>query len=154
LNKEERQAARDFLKKEREGGKGGFGFGPPGGKGGFGPFGGREPGRPGPKVSPQDVRPYPKAGLYDPTTLRTVFLEFENADWEVELADFKNTDVQVPARLTVDGKTCENVGVHFRGMSSYMMVPAGLKRSLGLSLDLANKKQRLHGYKTLNLLNS
>ncbi len=36
LNKEERKAARAFLKKERAGGKGGFGPGGPKGKGGFG----------------------------------------------------------------------------------------------------------------------
>src|SRR5437667_9155082 len=44
LNKEERQAAREFLKKERAGGRGPRGgFGPPGG---FGP--GVEPPKPGP----------------------------------------------------------------------------------------------------------
>src|SRR3954451_11209315 len=39
-------------------------------------------------------------------------------------------------------------------MSSYMMVPAGSKRSLNVSLDFADPKQRLAGYKTLNLLNN
>ena len=39
-------------------------------------------------------------------------------------------------------------------MSSYMGVGAGSKRSLNVSLDLADPKQRLLGYKTLNLLNS
>ena len=67
---------------------------------------------------------------------------------------FKNTDVEVPATLTVDGKKYPNVGVHFRGMSSYMMVPAGYKRSLNVSLDFVDAKQRLYGYKTLNLLNA
>ena len=62
--------------------------------------------------------------------------------------------MDVPATLTVDGKKYPNVGVHFRGMSSYMGVPAGSKRSLNVSLDLADAKQRLYGYKTLNLLNS
>jgi spore coat protein CotH len=33
------------------------------------------------------------------------------------------------------------------------MVPAGFKRSLNVSLDFVNSKQRLYGYKTLNLLN-
>ncbi|MCC6420609.1 MAG: CotH kinase family protein [Gemmataceae bacterium] len=127
------------------------GFGPPGG---FGGKGRREPGKPGPRVAPADVRAYPDAGLYDPAVLRTIFLDFENADWEAELADFRNTDVEVPATLTVDGKKYPNVGVHFRGMSSYMMVPAGSKRSLNLSVDLADRKQRLLGHKTLNLLNA
>ena len=43
--------------------------------------------------------------------------------------------------MTVDGKKYPNVGAHFRGMSSYFMVPMGSKRSLNLSLDLADKKQ-------------
>jgi spore coat protein CotH len=92
--------------------------------------------------------------LYDPGTLRTLFLNFEQSDWEAELAEFKNTDIEVPATLIVDGKTYPNVGVHFRGMSSFGMVPAGSKRSLNLSLDYEDNKQRLLGYKTLNLLNS
>jgi spore coat protein CotH len=109
---------------------------------------------PGRKVTPAEVKQYGNEPLYDPAVLRTLFLEFENADWEKELEIFHNTDVDVPAKLTVDGKTYDKVGVRFRGMSSYMMVPAGQKRSLNLSLDLAVKDQRLLGHKTLNLLNS
>src|SRR6185369_4055146 len=130
-----------------------------GGPGGFGgrgrPGGGAsEPTKPGPKVSPDDV---PSAGsqpLYGEDTLRTFFVDFENADWEQELTDFHGTDVQVPATLTVDGQKYPNVGIHFRGMSSYMMVRPGQKRSMNVELDLVSKKQRLGGYKTLNLLNS
>jgi spore coat protein CotH len=143
LDKDERAPARESLK--NTGGKGFKGF-----KG----FGRGEPGRPGPKVQPADVESYPDKNLYDPTVLRTVFLEFENPDWENELQDFHNTDVELPATLIVDGKKYPNVGVHFRGMSSFMGVPAGSKRSLNVSLDMADPKQRLHGYKTLNLLNS
>jgi spore coat protein CotH len=87
-------------------------------------------------------------------TVRTLFLDFENADWEKELSDFRDTDVDVPAKLTADGKIYEGVGVHFRGASSYMMIGEGRKRSLNLSLDLVNEDQRLGGYRTLNLLNS
>lgn len=125
----------------------GFRMGSPGGRG-------REPAKPGPKVTPAEVKNYPKAPLYDPAVLRTIFIDFEDKDWEAELADFKGSDVEVPATLTVDGKKYPNVGVHFRGMSSYMMIQPGHKRSLGLSMDFADKKQKLHGYKTLNLLNS
>jgi len=121
-------------------------MGPPG-------MGAREPGRPGPKVAPSDVKTFANKPLFEPTVLRTLFLEFENADWEAELQEFHGTDVEVPATLTVDGKKYPNVGVHFRGMSSYMMVPAGSKRSLNVALDLADSKQRLYGQKTLNLLN-
>jgi spore coat protein CotH len=149
LNAEERVAARAAAKKG-----GGFGgFGP---KGGFGGKGGdRGTPKPGPAVRPEEVKAIaPDVPLYDPAVLRTVFLEFENKDWEQELQDFHGTDVDVPATLVVDGKRYPNVGVHFRGMSSYMGVGAGFKRSLNVSLDLADPKQRLLGYKTLNLLNA
>ena len=62
--------------------------------------------------------------------------------------------MELPATLIVDGKKYPNVGVHFRGLSSFMMVREGHKRSLNLSLDFVDPKQRLYGYKTLNLLNS
>jgi len=104
-------------------------------------------------VTPAEVRSYPRASFYDPKVVRTLFLDFESQDWEAELQDFHGTDVEVPATLMVDGEKYPGVGVHFRGMSSYMMVPAGFKRSLNVSLDFVNSKQRLYGYKTLNLLN-
>ena len=154
LNAAERKAAREFLAKERAEGRGRRGFGP-GGRGGFG---GRnesqEPPKPGAKVSPADVKSFPKAPLYEPLTVRTFFLEFENADWEKELGDFIRTDVEVPAKLTVDGKTYPDVGVHLRGMSSLMMVREGQKRSINLTMDFLHKDQNLGGYRTLNLLNS
>ena len=71
-----------------------------------------------------------------------------------ELEDFKNTDVEVPATMIVDGRTYKDVGVHFRGASSFMMMPAGYKRSLNLSLDFVHEAQQLGGFHTLNLLNA
>lgn len=150
LNAAERKAARELLTKEAGEGRGGRGFGPGGMRG----RNGSAANQPGKKLSPSDVKMYPKAPLYDSGTLRTLFLEFENSDWEKELSDFHDTDVEVPAKLIVDGKTYLDVGVHFRGMSSYMMIGEGQKRSLNLSLDFAHKNQDLAGYKTLNLLNA
>lgn len=156
LNAAERKAAREFLAKDAAssnrmrrgpGGPGGMMGGPRRG-------GGATAATPGPKVSPAEVKNYPDAGLYDPKTLRTVFLEFENADWEKELEDFHKTDVEVPAKMTVDGKTYADVGIHFRGMSSYSAVGSGQKRSLNVSMDFVHKDQNVGGYRTLNLLNA
>ena len=146
LDAAERSAAREWLAAQG-GGQRGFG----GRRGGPG----MATGSPGPKLTAAAVKSYPaSAGLYDPAVLRTIFLQFENADWEKELAAFHNTDVEVPATAVVDGRTYKNVGVHFRGMSSYMMVPEGLKRSLNLAFDFVDDKQELDGYRTLNLLNA
>lgn len=157
LNSAERKAAREFLREERASGRGRRGPGRPGGPGG--PrrnenHENQEPPQPGAQVGPKDVKSFPGVSLYDANTVRTLFLEFEETDWEKELADFNNTDVEVPAKLTVDGKTYPEVGVHFRGMSSFMMVGEGRKRPLNLSLDFVHEKQNLGGYRTLNLLNS
>ncbi len=143
LNASERAAAREKLASEP--------------KRGFGPRGGQRnetPPEPGAKFSLAQAKKYTKEPLYDTSVLRTIFLEFESPDWEKEMAEFNNTDVEIPARVTVDGKVYPDVGVHFRGMSSFMSVSAGHKRSLNLSFDFVDKDQRLNGYRTLNLLNS
>lgn len=143
LDAAERRAARSAARNQGGGQRfGRFGFG----------GGTAAPGR---KLSPADVRSYPgTTGLYDLTAVRTIFLQFESTDWEEELSDFHNTDVEVPATMTVDGRRLDQVGVHFRGASSYMMVPEGFKRSLNLSLDFVQETQQLGGYRTLNLLNA
>ncbi len=92
-----------------------------------------------------------KADLYDEKVLRTFYLQFPNEDWYEELADFYRTDVEVPADLIVDGVKYSSVGVQFRGNTSYMM--AAEKKSLNISIDYSDGKQRIYGYKTLNLLN-
>jgi hypothetical protein len=147
LDLDERTAARAWLATQPT-------FGPGGRRGGRGFSGGFVPPTDARRLSPHDVKPVASAALYDPAALRTIFLQFEEPDWEQALADFKNTDVDVPATVIVDGKTYRDVGVHFRGMSSYMMVPEGAKRSLNLSFDFAHDTQRLGGYRTLNLLNA
>ena len=159
LERSERQAAREWLAKQPPVGLaaliGRFGGGPPGAPPGL-PFAGRgyAPASSGPRIAPDAVRSFRDESLYDTRVLRTLFFEFENADWERELADFYNTDVDVPAVLTVDGRAYRDVGVRFRGMSSFAMVPEGSKRSLNVSIDFADEDQRLLGYRTLNLLNA
>ncbi|MEZ6048671.1 MAG: CotH kinase family protein [Planctomycetaceae bacterium] len=127
---------------------------------GFIPPGGLPPGRfplqgeakRGIEIIKSSVSPV-EGDLYDVSALRTIFIDFENENWESELEIFHNTDVDVPALLTVDGKEYPNCGIRFRGMSSYHMVPSGYKRSLNVSIDMANEDQRINGYRTLNLLN-
>lgn len=155
LNTEERQAARAFLATTPASGRGGPGGGRMGGRGGRGGPGGAPagPAPAGPTITPAEVTPS-SAPLYDDRTLRTLFLTFETSDWEAELTAFYNTDVEVPATLIVDGRTYPNVGVHYRGASSFFMVPAGYKKSLNLTMDLVDEAQTLHGYRTLNLNNA
>ena len=140
LNSEEREAARQAM-----------------GAGAGGRGGGRgnraAPASPGIPLTSNDVRHYPEAPLYDPATLRTFFIEFENPAWEAELVAFNNTDVEVPATVTVDGRVYRDVGIHFRGNSSFG-VGNGYKRSLNLTFDFVHEDQAIGGYRTLNFLNA
>jgi spore coat protein CotH len=145
LNADERREARRVAASQAGGGRGFGRF--------MGGVGGGTP-EPGPSLTPKDVRTYGNEHLYDLGVLRTIFLTFEAPDWEQELEVFKNTDVDVPALMAVDGRTYRDVGVSFRGASSFMMVPAGYKRSLNLSINFVHGEQRLGGYRTLNLLNA
>ena len=142
LNSTERDAARQALA-TMPGGRGvGRGFG-----------GNRAPAAPGIRLTSSEVQHYPNAPLYDPAILRTFFIEFENPEWEAELVAFNNTDVDVPATVTVDGRAYRDVGLHFRGNSSFG-VGNGYKRSLNLSFDFVHEDQAIGGYRTLNFLNA
>jgi hypothetical protein len=113
----------------------------------------REP-SPGPKIAPDGVKTYPASvPLFDAGTLRTLFLDFADADWEKQLVAFHRTDVLVPTKLTVDGKVYRDVGVRFRGENSFFMVRDGWKRSFTLDLDFVHTSQNLCGYHGLHLLN-
>jgi len=148
LNTAERRNALKHLQEQSQGRRSGR----PGrrrpGRGGSGVSG-----SPGPRVSVRSVKAVDGTDLYDPTVLRTIFLQFESDDWEAELTAFKPTDVEVPAEMIVDGKAYAEVGVSFRGSSSFFTIPTGSKRSFNISMDFADGKQRLYGIKTLNLLN-
>lgn len=148
LERDERDAARAWLKEngeQRRGRRGGRGPG-------RGP-GDDEPRPPGARIAQGEVATFADRPLYDTDIVRTFFLQFEADDWEAELAAFYGSDVEVPADLTVDGEKFEQIGVHFRGNTSFMMVPAGQKRSLNLSIDFTEKGRKLYGCDTLNLLN-
>ena len=152
LNAAERKAAYDSLVAESASGGGRRGFG---GRGRGGPGGMTTAAVvPGPRLSPSDAKALPKAKTYDLDAVRTFFLEFEDANWEKELMLFKDTDIDMLATVKVDGRTFQDVGVRFRGMSSFMFVPEGQKHSINLALAAVRDTQQLGGYHTLNLLNS
>ncbi|MFO1078658.1 MAG: CotH kinase family protein [Planctomycetota bacterium] len=165
LDRAEREAAKKWLAdnpvRRGPGGPGGRGGrGGPGGPGafggppGFGPEGENQvdPDAKGQTVRPADVVGYADRPFFDQDVVRTIFLDFEGDDWAAELDAFYRTDVQLPARLTVDGKTYADVGVGFRGNTSYGMV-RGKKKSFDLRFDFADEKQHVHGLSNLDLLN-
>ena len=141
LNSEERLAARGYLESH-------IGIQQPQR---FGKFASASPGV---KISPEEIEPVHDPDLFAPGSFRTFFLDFAEADWEQQLAEFHGSDVDIPATMIVDGIRFLEVGAHFRGHNSFLAVPEGWKRGLALSLDFANHDQRLLGYRGLHLLNA
>ena len=142
LNGAEREAARKYIHESR------------GEAGASRPSGSRSP-----RTTHEDdlkaslaAQPNGEPDLYNANTLRTLYLRFHDADWYEQLGDFYRTDVNVPADLIVDGKVYQSVGIRFRGSSSYFTVQ-NEKKSFNIAVDYGDDRQRLYGYKTLNLLN-
>jgi hypothetical protein len=110
-----------------------------------------------PRLAPEkpgDVKPVlSDISLYAKDVLRTIYLDFAHGDWERELDDFYHTDIEIPATMTVDGAVYRDVGVRFRGYSTFFQVPPGKKRSLNVSVDFRHTDQKLLGARTLNLNN-
>ena len=98
-------------------------------------------GRPAP--APADVKSGGQAALYDPAVYRTLFLQFENAptgrtSWRRSTAP--TWRCRPPS--IVDGRTYKDVGVHFRGASSFRMVPDGLQAIAEPDLRLRRDEQQ------------
>jgi hypothetical protein len=106
------------------------------------------------RLTPSQVKRYGNEGLYDPAVVRTVFLRFDSPTWEDELAVFKDSDIKVPATLEVDGHVYRDVGISFRGQTSFRITGSGQKRSLNIDLNFRDKKQHLLGNRRLTLLNA
>ena len=151
LDRSERDAARKAAGQRKENGRNGRRRGPPGRRGNA-EEGPRPQDRPDAlRVTEEDVAIHGKEGFYDQGILRTLFFEFDDADWHDELVAFHGTDVEVPGRLRVDGKLVGEVGISYRGNTSFDHPE---KKSFGVSINAYDDDLRLHGYRTLNLLNA
>jgi CotH kinase protein/Lamin Tail Domain len=91
--------------------------------------------------------------FYDETVLRTLRLEFSQSDWWSQLTANYQAKENILATLAVEDVVCEDVGVRFRGNTSYQMTGNSQKKSFNIEIDYTDGDQRLMGYKTLNLIN-
>jgi hypothetical protein len=92
-------------------------------------------------------------GLYNPEKLRTVELKFDQPDYWSQLTANYQSKTDIPATLIYDGVTYPNVGVRFKGQTSYQKVTTQ-KKSFNITMDFMDPTQDLKGYETLNFNNS
>ncbi|MCH2100964.1 MAG: CotH kinase family protein [Planctomycetes bacterium] len=93
--------------------------------------------------------------LYDRGTLRTLELSFAQPDWEDQLKNNKLAGLQeyIAGDLTVDGITYANIGVRYKGNSSYWLRQGGQKPPLHIDMKAMGVDQDLYGYHKLILNN-
>ena len=92
--------------------------------------------------------------FYDEQAYRTIYLQFNQANWWSLLVQNYGPEIDIPADMTVDGVTYPNCGVRFRGNTSYTMLPPGSeKKSFNIRTDAFVAGQDLYGYDNLNLNN-
>lgn len=95
----------------------------------------------------------PSTGFYDNSSVETIELTFSQADYWQQMTSNYASKTDIPATLTYKGKIYPNVGVRFRGNTSYQKV-AGQKKSFSITMDYKDTTQTLKGYKTLHLNNA
>lgn len=96
--------------------------------------------------------------LYDMDTVRDVNLTFAQPDWWSQLTVNYGPEINIPATLTWNGVTIGNVGVRFRGNTSYTQLPAAPnqgweKKSFNVELDAFTPGQDLYGISHFNFNN-
>lgn len=95
----------------------------------------------------------PTDGLYDEAVVRTYELWFSQSNyWQLLTANY-TTHTDIPATLIVEGDTFPEVGVRFKGQTSYSQSGSSQKKSFNITLDYVNPEQSLNGYSTVNLNN-
>lgn len=92
-------------------------------------------------------------GLYDDRILRRIDIQFSQPDWPAQLFENYPVKKDIVATLIMDGKRYSEVGVRYKGYSSYHIARLKYKKSLNLTLDFVKDNQNLMGYTTLNLHN-
>ncbi len=103
--------------------------------------------------------------LYDDTVYRTMEIVFDDDDWNQQLRNNWNTndltgeDIYVVADLIVydspedtTGTTYQDVGVQYKGNSSYWFVN-GLKKPYKITMDAFVEDQELYGHSKITLNN-
>ncbi|MCC7395711.1 MAG: CotH kinase family protein [Planctomycetes bacterium] len=96
--------------------------------------------------------------LYDLETVRDVYLQFSQSNWWTQLTNNYAPEINIAADMTVDGVIYPNVGVRFRGNTSYTQLPqqpnqGWEKKSFNVEMDWMVQGQDIYGYDSLNFNN-
>jgi spore coat protein CotH len=95
----------------------------------------------------------PDMGLYNPDVIKDYYLEFSQSNYWSLLTNAYGSENYIEATLIVDGVIYPQVGVAFKGQTSYLMVQGEDKKSFSIVTDAFISGQSLEGYSNFNLNN-
>lgn len=90
--------------------------------------------------------------FFNDTEIETIYLDFPQADYRQALESNYSSKTNIEATITYKGQTYDQVGVRYRGMTSYLM--SGDKKSFSVDLDWVIEDQDIDGYDTFKLNNA
>jgi hypothetical protein len=94
------------------------------------------------------------SGFYDESSFQEIQLWFSQPDfWQLMKNNYLSKQ-DIPATMIVATDTFYNVGVRFKGNTSYQQVQTSDKKSFNITLDAFVEGQNIGGYSTLNLNNA
>ncbi len=95
----------------------------------------------------------PTDGFFQLNKIRRIDLQFDQSDFWNQLTANYQSKKDLLGKLTYDGATYSDVGVRFKGQTSYQRVTT-MKKSFNITMDSKDSTQDLKGYETINLNNS
>jgi hypothetical protein len=95
----------------------------------------------------------PTSGFYDKSVVKNVYLNFTQSNYWTLLTNNYASETNIAATMIYDGVTYPNVGVRFRGNTSYMQIGNSQKKSFGIDTDFVDATQTVSGYKALKFNN-
>jgi hypothetical protein len=95
----------------------------------------------------------PSSGLYDRNVVQSVYLNFAQPNYWTLLSNNYASETLLAADMIYDGVTYYNVGVRFRGNTSYQQISNSQKKSFAVEMDFMTPDQNLLGYDDLKFNN-
>ncbi|MBL7941843.1 MAG: CotH kinase family protein, partial [Flavobacteriales bacterium] len=91
--------------------------------------------------------------VYQTDMVHEMQMEFSQSNWWTLLTNNYNSGTDLSGTLTIDGTTYEQVGIRFKGQTSYMMTIGEEKKSFNISMDSFIDGQDHDGFTVFNLNN-
>lgn len=96
----------------------------------------------------------PTSGLYDKTTVKNVYLNFAQPNYWALMTSNYASETNIAADMVYDGVTYPNVGVRFRGNTSYTTIGNSQKKSFAIETDFVDENLDVFGYNDLKFNNA